>query len=534
MNLLTPILFFAAAAAALPASAQQPARPDLIVAIAVDQLSGPLFSQYRPHFTGGFKRLSEGVVFATGYQAQAATETCPGHATILTGAHPARSGIIANSWMNLNAAREDKRIYCAEDERVPGSSGDNYTVSPFHLKVPALGDRMKAANPRSRVVAVAGKDRSAVMMGGHNPDHRWWWSRDRFVTHADAPQPPVAAQVNSSVARALAQARPAIAPSPFCEAKAKPIQVGQRTVGTNRYQRVAGDASAFSASPELDAATLAMAAALTQQLQLGKSGHTDLLAISLAATDLVGHRYGNGGAEMCLQLQTLDSDLGSFFAVLDRLGLNYAVVLTADHGGLDIPERQGPPATRVDPALNPKALSAAVAQRLGLNGEVIRGDGAFGDMYIDRSDPARNAVIQTATKELLAGHPQVEAVLGFAELAAMPLPSGSPESWTPAQRARASFDPERSGDLVVLLKPQVTPIASPTGTYVATHGSPWEYDRQVPIIFWWKGIQRQERSEPAMTVDIMPTLARMIGLTVPAAEIDGRCLDLPGYRCPAR
>ncbi|HLL59104.1 MAG TPA: alkaline phosphatase family protein, partial [Allosphingosinicella sp.] len=157
-------------------AAQQPAaRPKLIVAISVDQLSADLFQQYRQYYDGGLKRLSEGVVFPAGYQGHNATETCPGHSTILTGSRPARTGIIANNWFNPAATREDKGVYCSEDPRVPGSSSDKYTVSSFHLRVPALGDHMKRADPRSRTAVVAGKDRAAIMMGGYNPDQRWWW-----------------------------------------------------------------------------------------------------------------------------------------------------------------------------------------------------------------------------------------------------------------------------------------------------------------------------------------------------------------------
>ncbi|MDQ3139192.1 MAG: alkaline phosphatase family protein, partial [Pseudomonadota bacterium] len=401
-----------------------------------------------------------------------------------------------------------------------------YTVSPYHLKVPALGDRMKAADPSVRVVTVAGKDRAAVMMGGHAPDQRWWWAKDRFVTHAGAVPPPITAQVNASIADALSRARPALALSPLCAPKNKAVAVGDFTVGTHRFARAGADSSAFTGSPELDAATLTMAAALTQQLQLGRGGRTDLLAIGLSATDYVGHRYGTDGVEMCLQLQSLDADLASFFTVLDRTGIDYAVVLTADHGGNDLPERDGPPSARALEALDPSALSAAIGAELGLTGPIIRGDGPAGDMYIDRGDPARNAAIQAAVKRRLANHPQVEAVLSWAELSAMPVPTGSAASWTAAQRARASFDPDRSGDLVMLLKPEITPIPNPSPGYVATHGSPWDYDRQVPILFWWKGVRAAERGESARTVDILPTLATLIGLPVSESEIDGRALSL--------
>ena len=97
---------------------------------------------------------------------------------------------------------------------------------------------------------------------------------------------------------------------------------------------------------------------------------------------------------------------------------------------------------------------------------------------------------------------------------------------------RASYDPGRSGDLIVILKSQVTPIAKPGPTYAATHGSPWDYDRRVPILFWRQGARAEERSEAVATVDILPTLAAQIGLRVPPREIDGRCLVVAGRRCP--
>jgi len=127
-----------ALALALPAIAAPP-RPKLIVAISVDQFSADLFNEYRGQFSGGLKRLQEGVIFPAGYHAHAATETCPGHATLLTGDYPARTGIIANNWMDMSTGRADKRIYCAEDEAAAGSTSKNYSVSPIHLRVPASG-----------------------------------------------------------------------------------------------------------------------------------------------------------------------------------------------------------------------------------------------------------------------------------------------------------------------------------------------------------------------------------------------------------
>jgi hypothetical protein len=526
---------------ALPAAAQTSPevpgqRPKLIVAIAVDQLSSDLFAQYRPHFTGGLKRLSQGVVFPSGYQSHAATETCPGHSTILTGSRPSRTGIIANNWFNPSAEREDKGVYCSEDPRVPGSSSSKYTVSSYHLRVPALGDLMKRQDPRSRVAVAAGKDRSAIMMGGYSPDQRWWWSGKGFVSEnrPSAPAPATGgAQVNAATADALTQARPPLDVPAICEARSRSVAVlgGGKPVGTGRFAREAGNSGAFRNSPELDGATLALSAALQQEMQLGQGPATDLLIVGLAATDYVGHSYGTQGSEMCLQLLALDRSLGDFFDRLDATGTDYVVVLTSDHGGEDIPERQRahamPQADRAQQALAPGTMAKMLATKLGLKGPVLLGDAPFGDIYIDRSlTPAQRSRVLTEAVKAYRTHPQVAAVFTAMELRAAPNPSGPPDEWTLIDRAKASFDPERSGDFVVMLKPRITPILDTSRGYVATHGSPWDYDRRVPILFWRKGMRGFEQTAAVETVDILPSLAPLIGLTVPAGTIDGRCLDL--------
>src|SRR5438445_12248581 len=116
------VLATAAALFASQSAAQAPAPPPkLLVVIAVDQFSADLFDEYRPQFTGGLARLASGTVFRNGYQSHAATETCPGHSTILTGDHPARTGVIANAWVDQSVQRADKTIYCAENPEAPGS-----------------------------------------------------------------------------------------------------------------------------------------------------------------------------------------------------------------------------------------------------------------------------------------------------------------------------------------------------------------------------------------------------------------------------
>jgi predicted AlkP superfamily pyrophosphatase or phosphodiesterase len=513
-----------------------------LVVISVDQFSADLFDQYRPSFTGGLARIASGAAFRNGYQSHAATETCPGHATILTGDHPARTGIIANFWIDQSVGRSDKTVYCAEDERVPGSSSIQYQVSPDHLLVATLGERLKDIRPGSRSVAVSGKDRAAVMMTGHRVDQRWYWTGEKFATDLAGARIPVALpKVNALVAAALRQPRPAMDAPPVCQARSAPIAIenSQKVVGNGRFARNAGDLAAVRASPELDGDTLALAAALVDEMRLGKRADPDVLAISLSATDYVGHTYGTQGEEMCLQLIELDREIGDFLSVLDRRGIDYAVVLTADHGGLDVPERMRlagvKDAARIGPDLGAAAMGKALVQKLGLTGPGLLGEGSAGDMFVDRSlKPSDRKRLLAAAVAAYWAHPQVETVFTAAQLAATPMPTGSPDKWTLRQRARASFYAPRSGDFVVILKKEITPIFD-TSRYIATHGSAWDYDRRVPILFWRKGMPAAPSDRAVDTVDILPTLAAMIGLPVAAGSVDGKCLaSIPGVACPTR
>ena len=547
-RLAAPLVFLTAIAlAGCAASSAKPAlsspsgpaptgAPKLVVAVSVDQLSADLFAQYRQHYSAGLARLLTGAVFPSGYQSHAATETCPGHATLLTGTHPSRNGIIANNWFDPGLARADKRVYCSEDVTDPASTSRDPVVTANFLKVPTLGDRMKAATPASRNVAVSAKDRAVMMMGGHNIDAAYWWKGSGFVTLRGRELSPAAAAQNTATAALLKSGAPAMTPPIWCGPRDRATMIGKASVGTGRFALEAGKPDAFRTSPRMDAATVDLANRLVDELNLGKGAAIDVLSVSLSATDYIGHGLGTEGMEMCIQMDQLDKSLGRLFAHLDARGIDYTVVLSADHGGLDTPERQDdqalPRAVRVDKSLLPGELAKAVAARTGISveGPLLYGDGPFGDVYVSHKvTPAQKAQAIAALVALTKAHPQVAAVFTADELAKTPLPTGSPQDWTLKERARSSFDAQRSGDVVVLLDRAVTPIpdAMP-GAYIATHGSAWDYDRRVPMLFWRRGVPGFEQPAPVETVDIAPTLAAIIGLRVDDGSFDGRCLDIDG------
>jgi predicted AlkP superfamily pyrophosphatase or phosphodiesterase len=271
-------------------------------------------------------------------------------------------------------------------------------------------------------------------------------------------------------------------------------------------------------------------------MKLGQGAAPDLIAIGVSATEYVGHTYGTEGQEMCLQLLSLDRDLGDFFSVLDQSGVDYAVALTADHGGFDIVERAKetiPDAQFVDVNLGTDKLSEEIGKTLGLKGRLLYGEWA-GDIWVNQSlsPEDRQRVIAEAMRRYRA-HPQVAAVFTKEQIAATPRPTTSPDKWSLIERVRESFDPERSGDLWVVLKEHVSPYPS-SPNLASVHGTPWDYDRRVPILFWRQGFRGATVTAPAETVDIMPTLGALIGLPIAPGSVDGHCLEGTPAFCPTR
>ncbi|PZU09132.1 alkaline phosphatase family protein [Sphingomonas sp.] len=526
---------------AIAEAAPPPKQPKLIVMIAVDQFSAELWDRYKANYTGGLKRLGEGIAYARGYQSHAATETCPGHSTMLTGRHPAGTGIVANDWLDRATGES---IYCVS---VPGQPGATVR-GPQNLRAETLGDWMKTANPANRVVTISGKDRAAIMLAGHKADAVYWWNDgEGFITSPLAgPATPAvtgpAAAFNADLIARWRQAPPALWPAEApasCAALARPHRFGTFAESGRippEFAQGVTDGPDFAASPAFqlqfrssalfDPTVMDFTDKVIDGMHLGHGAGTDLLAVSFSATDYIGHRYGNGGAEMCVQMQVIDATIGRLLARLDGLGVPYVVALTADHGATDAAERStenGVPAQRIDAKGVVKALNANLRSKLSLNADPF----VFADaneLYLRPGlDAATASSAMAAALPWLKARPEVADVRTRAEIAAVAMPRGAPRRLTIPQRYRESFDPARSGDLFIAFRPRAS-IGMPAkfGDSVAGHGSVWDYDRRVPILFWWPGIVAATPSAAAETVDIAPTLAAIAH--VPAPPVDGTCL----------
>jgi predicted AlkP superfamily pyrophosphatase or phosphodiesterase len=510
-------------------------RPRLVVVIVIDQFRPEYLQRFRPYFgSGGFNLLlRRGAVFTEAEYRHAATLTCPGHAVILTGSHANINGIIANQWYDARSRRQE---YCVADSSVTLIGSPAPGRSPRNLIASTVGDELqRASSGRSRIIAVAGKDRSAIMLGGHQADGVYWMMDTLFVssTHYMKQLPRWVQQFNAGgrVASYAGKSWNRFLPR-AAYAVMGPDDVGaeENVAGMGRTfpHPLSADSSrfhdAFRASPYQNEMVVELAMMAVAAEELGQDQDPDLLGVSLSANDLIGHAFGPNSHEVMDVTVRTDRLLDRFFKYLDtRIGLRHVlIVLTADHGVAPLPEvvrELNTGARRLDPAVIAAAAEAALKARYGpapAPGWMLNLSPPW--IYLNtRALEQKGIAIEEAEK---VARDTTEAVRGVHQaLTATELRRQREQGV--ASGAAFSFYPERSGNVYYELKPYVVPGQVPTGT---THGSPWSYDTRVPLLWYGPSVRRGVHAGPVSIADIAPTLAAILGITAPAGS-QGRVLE---------
>ncbi len=495
------------------------AQPRLVVVIVVDQLRPDYLDRYRPQLQGGFAMLlKQGASFSEAYQDHAVTETAPGHATILSGRWPAHTGIVSN-------------ISGVLDSTAPLIGGGGSGASPARFRGTALFDWLKAAQPEARALSVSRKDRGAILPIGRAKQSVYWYESGYFTTsryYADTL--PLWVRVFNArrvpFRMAGASWNLLLPLRDYPEPDSEPYENG----GTNFTfpHRLPSDSAqaavALGGVPTMDSLTLAFALEGVRALQLGGRGAPDLLAVSLSTTDAIGHAFGPDSREIHDQVLRVDRYLGWFLQQLFvRYGKeNVLVVLTADHGVTPFPERSRAlgrgNAVRVTPDSVFASVNAALDQRAG-GGEWIQFETGM-VLLPGRTQLVATGVnadsVMTDLAARLRGLPGVARVDRPGDLAAKDTTSAVVRRWV------HQVPPDGGVELVVTLTPYS--IWSYANAPIAMHGQPTDLDAHVPLILWGEGIRRGVYGRRVSTVDIAPTLARLLGLT-PAEPLDGRALS---------
>ncbi|MDB5846832.1 MAG: alkaline phosphatase family protein [Rhodoferax sp.] len=524
--------------AASPTAAAAP--PRLVVFIAIDGLPMRQVTAYRDQLApDGFARfLDRGAWFAEAHYGHAFTVTAAGHATMLSGAYPHRSGIIGNDWRDVQTGAE---VYCTGDTAahyIGHATKPLDGTSPKNLQAETVGDVLRRVDTRSKVIGISGKDRGAILpagktgtaymyMGstgqfasstGYMAAHPGWvdtWNgarpADRYFQTEWKPLLPEAAY-----ARSIPDGQPWFGPAG-----------GQLPMRMGKAGDTAPNAAFYTGllkSPFADALSLEFARAAIAGEGLGRDEAPDILSISLSGHDYVNHAYSAESRLSHDHFLQLDRLLQAFFQQLDAsVGKdNYVLVLTADHGFMPAPEvsvSEGRTAGRLSGSQLLGKVNTAVEMKFGVPGLMRLASGA--SLSVDRqAATTRNldlAAVADVARTALVAETGIAAAYTRQELA-----SGSRAGAPFFAAMQNSWNAGVSGDVQFALQPYFM-----LGNAVATHGSPHRYDTHVPILVYGPNWVRPGRvDKPVEVVDIAPTLARLLRVPAPSSS-EGVLLPLP-------
>lgn len=543
-----PCLLLAMLAAGLAQAAEKgpggKVLPKLVVFMVVDGFPQEQLVKYYDQLgDGALKRfVDKGTWYSNAHYSHATTYTAVGHATLLSCAQPYKHSVIGNDWIDK---KTKQRIYAVEDPRhtylgedTPKHSG----TSPFNLKVTTVGDELIYANGKSKVIAISGKDRSAIGLVGatgiaymhstatgrfitstyYMKDYPDWWKKfyegkpqDKYFGKVWTPLLP-----DEAYARSVPDDRPWSTNYKGLGTKfPHPISGGADKPGKGYYD-------AMLWTPYGDELTLDFVKAAIEGENLGKNpaGVPDLLAISWTSHDYIQHLFGPESKQSHDHTLRLDRVFAQFFEYLDKwVGLdNVLITLSADHGFMNIPEysaSRNSDAGRIDPEKMIEAVNASLSKKFGEGKYVFTWWNPT--LYIDYDlvdgKKLNRTEVENAAVSFLREYPGVEAAYTRTQLE-----SGQMPNTKMAKQVTLAWHQQLSGDIVVMNKPNWYLFAKPLA-YAATHGSPWAYDTNVPLAFLGSKWVKPGRYGDAEVVDLGRTLAFLLNVRPPNG-CEGRVL----------
>lgn len=432
--------------------------------------------------SGGFRRLLDHGAWFPDCRHAASTFSSTTVATLATGAWPAQHGIVADTWFD----RASNKVVPAGEESL-----DATTLAA------------EAASGGARVFTIA-ESASAAGLFSSGSGGRVFWMDDggQFTTRGDAP----AWMEDFNARHSLENLHNA----KWLAVNAKPDAPPLRTLLYNQNHPAEFQAL-YRSSYFAQAATFDLLRELIAREGLGQGSGVDFVAAVSHASSLLGNETGAGSPLIDQMVLRLDRELEALLNDLTRVvgETGFALALAGGHG---IPPE--PPAkARSRMAVNGEALAQSVAKSLsaGRLGAVEKYVYPF--LYLDTGgwqdpEPLRLAAARAALDD---------AAVANYYTAGGACSTGS--EWQ--RRFRNSFHYRRSGDVMLSYRPgYIEYFGQDRGV---SYGSLYNYDVSVPLFFYGPQFRPGVYQRPVESIDVAPTLARVIGAGLPSSST-GRAL----------
>jgi len=459
--------------------------PNLLVFIALEEFRADYLERNRSALgKNGFRKLLDDGCYYPDCRMSASTFTSTGLATLATGAWPELHGIVADSWYETAT----HKIVRARAEALEATS---------------LADQI-ARDRKSRVFAVGLDDTRASLLAGKSPLAMFSMdARGEFVVRGSAPVPWFGAFQRAYPATNLRNAS-------WVAWGARPGSLPLRIL---KYDpdRPQDFVFLYKASPFAQSTQFDLARETIMREGLGQGGGVDYLVVVPGSSALLGYDVGADSPLLDQMVLYLDREIEKLLETLNTsVGTgNYAVVLTAAHGGPAQPP----------PAYPRAAVAGDTLIHVIEKGLADRYKGVTIERYVYpflylRIPPTmdRRAVRAAAAQAAL----QTPGVAGYFTADGDCSHGGE---WL--RRFRNSFHALRSGDVMFSYAPGwVEDFGAGRGI---SYGSFYNYDCRVPLIFYGWQFRSHTFEEPVESIDVAPTIARIAGLAYPSSAT-GRML----------
>lgn len=514
-------------------------KPKLVVAIVIDQMRYDFLENLSHRYSdNGFNRLvNDGFNCKNNFYNYVPTVTGPGHSSISTGSTPKTHGIVGNNWYD----RERKHsIYCTDDSNYNNVGGDDYSgnKSPNNLLVETFADINKMSNNKSKTISIAIKDRGSILMGGKKADAAYWYygkERAQWITSTfymnQIPDWVKEFNKEDNLEKYLEDWN-----------TLKDISTYENhEIDNNSFEKLfkGKDNSAFpydikslmkhndcfdmiKETPYGNTMTTDFAIEAIVNENLGKRGVTDVITVGYSSTDYIGHSFGVASVETQDTYIRLDLEIQKLLSFLDKeIGKNeYTLFLTGDHGVLEIPAYLSSTGVNAQ-AVSENDLTNKVVKKLndvlGIevkklianvdNSQIYLNDEVISEMNLNKSKVVNELVKILESFDFISKAYTADFILGSSELIEY------------EKLIQNGYHKERSGDIALILKENVI-FYNGKGT---THGSGYNYDTHVPLIFYGYGIKKGETLNHTEIPDIAPTISKLLGLEMKNST--GKVLD---------
>ncbi|WP_338358823.1 alkaline phosphatase PafA [Yeosuana marina] len=509
-------------------------RPKLVIGIVVDQMRYDYLTRfYNKYGDGGFKRMmNEGFNCKNNHFNYIPTYTGPGHTSIYTGTTPKYHGIIANDWYDKELK---KSVYCTEDYSVQsvGTSSSAGQMSPQRMKTTTFGDENRLfTQMRGKTIGVSIKDRASILPAGHTANAAYWfqgknegnWISSTFYIK-ELPKWVTNFNKKHSVDSYLKEWNTLYNITTYTESgsdlnnfeggfKGKETATFPYDLATLKNENSGYDI--LKSTPYGNSLTTDFAIAAIKGEQLGSDDITDVLTVSFSCTDYVGHNFGVNSKEIEDTYLRLDLDLERLFKSLDnQVGKgNYTVFLTADHAAVNVPaylQSVKIPAGYFDSRDFSKKINNFMETTFGasdliesiMNNQIFLNRKKIQELDLDLDD------VQEAIVNEIIGYQYIDKAYTATAMSNTSFSTGI------ERLIQNGFSQKRSGDVIYVLDPAVISY-SKTGS---THGSAFEYDTHVPLLFFGKGIKHGQTLQKTEITDIAPTMSALLNISYPSGNI---------------